>query len=423
MIAATNRRRALRVGLLCGNLEPALDGVADYARLLALHLRRIGLEPLLLTTYRLAGDEPNGSIGVTNGWSIGGVHRAARAIAELGLDVVHVQFAPSVFDFSRTVGLLPGLLRRGPPMVITLHEYGIWSAKSPLGRISGALWAAAERCGFMDREVLLFTPQRVQVVVTNSNHAGIVAARFPTAASGLVEIPIGPNIGLVTRDRAHARRSLRQRLGMRPEAPLVVFFGFLHPVKDLDRLIRAVGLLEVAHPDLRLVLMGGVESHSMPPRLAGQLRRALEGVARRHGVDDKVVFTDYIPASRVSETLLAADVAAFPFKNGVTMKSGSLLAALSHGVPVIATSRDGAASEDEGVLWIAPEDTAALASGIDRLLVDPAVGSRLRRAGAALIECYRWPSIAAAHARVYVDVMARSYDRDRMHGGVGDVDA
>lgn len=47
---------------------PALDGVADYSRRLAAHLRAVGVEPLLLTTRRLA--EPCGidTVGITDSW-------------------------------------------------------------------------------------------------------------------------------------------------------------------------------------------------------------------------------------------------------------------------------------------------------------------------------------------------------------------
>ena len=215
---------------------------------------------------------------------------------------------------------------------------------------------------------------------------------------------------------------MRQRFGAGPVAPVVVFFGFLHPVKDLDRLIRAVGVLRCTYPDIRLVLMGAAQSHSTPPRQAARLRAQLEDEARRHGMADNVVLTGYLPAPEVSGNLLAADVAVFPFKNGVTMKSGSLLAALSHGLPVIATSTgDSAATprEDRGVLWVAPRNTAALVRAIDEVLVDPDLRARLRRAGTAVSEGHQWSCIAEAHARIYSEVLHR---RPSVRTGANDVD-
>jgi glycosyltransferase involved in cell wall biosynthesis len=335
---------------------------------------------------------------------------AARAIRYLGLDVVHVQFAPSAFDFSRAVGLLPLLLRHGPPVLVTLHEYGVWSAASHLGQMAGSLWATVERRGYMDRETVLLTPRRVQVVVTNTNHAAVMVDRCQSESRRPVEIPIGPNIERVATGRAQARRSLRQRLGVGHEAAVVVFFGFLHPVKDLDRLIRAVASLRAARPDVRLVLIGGAVSHSVQPLQAARLRRQLDEEAMRHGAAANVVLTGYVSVPEVSESLLGADVAVFPFKSGVTLKSGSLLAALSHDLPVIATrpaESAATAGAERGVLWVAPGDTAALAAAIDRVLLDPSLRCRLRRDAAALIERHSWPGIAAAHAQIYENVLAR----------------
>jgi glycosyltransferase involved in cell wall biosynthesis len=120
---------------------------------------------------------------------------------------------------------------------------------------------------------------------------------------------------------------------------------------------------------------------------------------------------------------LAADVVVFPFKNGVTMKSGSLLAALSHGLPVIATSPEGGAAmprEDRGVLWVAPKNTAALVRAIDEVLVDPELRARLRRAGTAVIEGHHWSCIAGAHARIYSELL---YGRSSVTMGASDADA
>src|SRR4249920_3109860 len=116
-MAATRRRRssarpydrraplmsAPRIGLLCGDLDATRDGVAGYAGRLAAHLAAIGLDPLLLTTYQLADATAGETVGVTDSWGSAGIAAAVRAIRRLSLDVLHVQFAPSAYRFSRSV--------------------------------------------------------------------------------------------------------------------------------------------------------------------------------------------------------------------------------------------------------------------------------------------------------------------------------
>jgi len=397
-----------RVGLVCGQFDPARDGVADYTRQLARHLRSNGLDPLICTAHVYAKSAPDRVIGVTDRWNVGGVVRAARAMARLRLDLVHVQFAPSAFGFSRAVGLLPRLAPYGIPVLATLHEYGVWAATGVAGRLRSIVWSGLERRGFAERETLLLLLRTDRVLVTAPEHERVLNTRLPGRALAAVRVPIGANIGVTRLDRELARAAVRRGLGRAEDDLLAVFFGFLHPDKGLERLIEAVAQVRGVYPRLRLVLAGGVQSHSVRGGAAVALRRELEDVARRHGVEDDVFFTGYLPEHEISRLLLAADVAVYPFNAGVTSKSGSLLAALAHGVPTIATSFPDVVAEPteiEGVLRIPPRNSIALAHALRLILTDRALADRLARNGRACAEGRTWPAIAATHARIYAEVL------------------
>jgi glycosyltransferase involved in cell wall biosynthesis/acetyltransferase-like isoleucine patch superfamily enzyme len=416
-----------RVGLVCGHFDPARDGVADYTRQLARHLRSAGLEPVICTARSYArssaGTAEDRVVGVTERWNAGGVVRAAHELASLRLDVVHVQFAPSAYGFSRAVGLLPRLVPACTPVVATLHEYGVWAADGVAGRVRSAAWSAVERRRLADRETLLLVPRAARLLTTAPEHDRVLSARF---AGGLaaVQVPVAPNILVSPIDPEHARAEARSVLGLPPDAVLAVFFGFLHPEKGLERLIEAVAQVRRAHPRLRLILAGGLESHSVLGAEAAALRRELGDVARRHGVADAVTFTGHLPEQDASRLLLSADVAVFPFNAGVTGKSGSLVAALAHGVPTIATSPPGAstrATEVEGVFRVPPRDTVALADALRRVLSDRALAARLIAAGRTAAASRTWPGIAAFHAEMYAEVLRRAdrggRGRERRAGG------
>src|SRR5215207_4685431 len=228
-----------RVGLVCGYLDPTRDGVADYTRRLAVHLHSAGLEPLVLTTHELARAAGQGAIGVTDRWGLRGIAAAAREVRRLELDLVHVQFAPSVFGFSRAAGLLPAFLPQRIPLIVTLHEYGVWSGPGPGRRVRSALWSTAERRGWADRETLLLTPGARCLLVPSPEHLDVLTARFGRLTPSTLEVPIGLNVQIVAGDPALARAEVRRELGASPDASIVVFFGFLHPAKALDQLIAA----------------------------------------------------------------------------------------------------------------------------------------------------------------------------------------
>lgn len=398
----------LRVGLVCGQFDPVHDGVADYTRVLAEQLRAAGLDVLICTgnAYAVGGT----ATGVTDRWTTGGVTRAAREIARLRLDLVHVQFAPSAYGFSRAVGLLPALLPRRTPVVATLHEYGVWAAAGRAARLRSAAWSVLERRGCADRETLLLAPRADQLLVTAPDHQAVLQARFPARDSTFV--PIGLNIPVADLDEDGT--AIRRALGVPDDALLAVFFGFLHPNKGLERLVEALAQVRSQHPRLRLVLAGGERSHSVDAAAAAALRGELEDVARRHGVQDAVSFTGHLPAAEISRLLHAADAAVFPFNDGVTSKSSSLLAALAHGVPTIATSPPGdiaGPSEIDGVLRIPPRDTAALTHALQLVLTDSDLAERLSTSGRAQVGSRAWPVVAARHIELYADVLHRARRR------------
>jgi glycosyltransferase involved in cell wall biosynthesis len=223
-------------------------------------------------------------------------------------------------------------------------------------------------------------------------------------------VPIAPNIPVARLDGEDVPSAVRASLGLPPGARLAVFFGFLHPVKGLAGLIEAVAAVRRVVPGLRLVIAGGSESHSVHAGAADAMRQGLEDVARRSGVADAVVFTGYVQEDDVSRLLRAADAAVFPFDAGVTAKSGSLLAALAHGVPTIATSPPGALdrpTEVEGVLRVPPRNTAALVDALLLVLSDRALATRLAAAGRASADRWTWPEIADFHARAYAQVLRK----------------
>jgi glycosyltransferase involved in cell wall biosynthesis len=408
----------LRVGLVCGHFDPARDGVADYTRHLARQLRSAGCESLICTAHRYAQTPGEGIVGVTDRWDVRGVRRAARTISRLPLDVVHVQFAPSAFGFYRAVGLLPLLLPAGTPVVATLHEYGVWTAGRAGGGLRSAAWSAMERQQRADRETLMLTVKADRLLVTAPEHADVVHARLADRRLEVTHVPIAPNIPVARLDGEDVVSAVRASLGLPPDARLAVFFGFLHPVKGLAGLIEAVAAVRRVVPALRLVVAGGGESHSVHGGAADAMRRGLQDVARRHGVEQHVIFTGYLPENDVSRLLRAADAAVFPFDAGVTAKSGSLLAALAHGVPTIATSPPGALDrpmEVEGVLRVPPRNTAALADALRLVLSDRALATRLAAAGRACADRWTWPKIADFHAQMYAEVL-QDADRDKGRG-------
>ena len=393
--------------MICGYLDPQRDGVADYSLRLASQLRKVGIEPILLTSHAWADPDQN-ALGTARRWNILGVLQAARFLRRLDVDLVHVQFAPSLYNFTRAVGLLPAFVPRSLPLMVTLHEYGVGQNAARPHSWRSRLWSIAEHRHLIDRETLLLVPRAAALLVASEEHRGVLSSRFPAAVGQVRLVPIGLNVAVQVTDRTAARAGVREELGAPPDAPIVAFFGFLHPVKALDRLIEATAALRDSWPDIHLLLIGGAESHSVDEATARQIVAGLEQVSRDCGMTARVRITGYLPDPMVSRLLAGADVVALPFSDGVTSKSGSLLAAFAAGLPVVATAPPGQIHEpveDGGVLRIPPEDTPALTAALHRVLSDRQLAERLRSAGRAVVASRSWDAIAEAHAEIYAGVL------------------
>ncbi|WP_231134696.1 glycosyltransferase [Motilibacter deserti] len=396
----------MRVALVCGSFSPDRDGVADYVARLASGLAAVpGVEPVVVSAATATAE----CVRVCDRWDLQGVRAAARAIAGLAPDVVHVQFAPSAYGWSPAVGLLPLLLRRhtSAPVVTTLHEYGWWSWPR---RVPATVWRALERTRAWDRETFALAPRSAALVTTNAGHAATVRSRLGREAQ---VVPLGPNVEDAGDERDAARAEAAARYGLPAGARLLVFFGFVHPVKGVRYLIDALAQLraEPAYADLHVVVAGGFTSLALPEDEARAFRAELEEHSAQRGTTDAVSFLGHTPAREVSRLLRAADLAVLPLTHGVTAKSGALLAALDHGAPVVMTLPERPADRSpelvDGVNVVtvaARRDGEALAVALRRALDDDALRSRVAAGGRALAEGRTWPVLAARHAELYASV-------------------
>ena len=118
--------------------------------------------------------------------------------------------------------------------------------------------------------------------------------------------------------------------------------------------------------------------------------------------------TGYVPEEEASRLLSGADVGALPFNEGVTLKSGTLITMLAHGLPVIATRPDPPEPDlaDGRLLRLVERrDVPGLAATLLDLLSSPSQRARLGEAGRAYARSLSWRAMAERHAEVYEEAL------------------
>lgn len=381
----------IRVAMVHGPGLPERDGVSGYVTELIPALAGAGVEVTAVPLRRRP----------SSGW-VAATRRAAQVLRRVRPHLIHVQFAPSAYRFSAAPGLLPLLLPAGTPLVTTVHEYGWWAAP---GWIPEVLWRPVEAVGWWDRETGRLVPASAAVITTNSAHAAQVRRRTGIEP---IHVPIAPNVA--PHPSSPPRRRVRQWLGLPADAPVLAFFGFVHPVKGLRYLIEAAAALRTTDPGLHLLVIGGFTSQALPAPQAEAFQAELVDLARRHGVAPAVRFTGHLPAAGVSAVLWAADIGVLPFTHGVSTRSGALLAMLAHGIATAVTLTDppDEALRDGDTVAVIParRDAEAIVHTVRRMLDDPALTDRLARGALRMTAGHTWAQVAGTHRDLYRRILA-----------------
>lgn len=181
----------------------------------------------------------------------------------------------------------------------------------------------------------------------------------------------------------------------RSDAPMVLAVGRLVRVKGFDLLIRAFADAEL--PDGTRLLIGG----------DGPERRALEASAVASGIADRVSFLGRLESDAVSRAMAASSVLVVPSR--VEAFGIVVLEGWRAGIPVIATRRGGPAEFvthlEDGML-VDPEASGELVRSLEMVLGDPALASRLGRAGAEHVTAFTWDAAVDAYETLYRERIA-----------------
>jgi glycosyltransferase involved in cell wall biosynthesis len=212
-----------------------------------------------------------------------------------------------------------------------------------------------------DREPMLVEAMRsaTRLFAVSQALARNVAQRLGIDAAKVTVIGNGVDLEkFAPVDRVEARR----RLGLAPDAKVIIGVGNLIPTKGFHRVIPLLPELRRRHPGLAYLIVGGGSSQ-------GDQRGELEALARQHGVADIVRFCGRQPQEELKWHYGAADV--FAQATEFEGWSNVLLEAMACGLPVVTTRVGGNAEVvsdsalGELVDWWDPD---AFRDAVDRAL-------------------------------------------------------
>jgi glycosyltransferase involved in cell wall biosynthesis len=198
------------------------------------------------------------------------------------------------------------------------------------------------------------------------------------------------------RPDAAAVQALRERLKIAGNERVILSVGRLSKEKAHVDLIAAFKRLRETNPNLdcKLVIVGN-----------GPERQQLESVAREMGKGERVVFAGQV--ADVQPFYALADV--FALSSHSEGSPNALLEAMSARVPVVATAVGGIpeiVSNDESAVLIPPNEPAAMAAAVERVLTNSELAQRLALRAAELISKHYTPEIHVKNSiEIYREVL------------------
>ena len=191
-----------------------------------------------------------------------------------------------------------------------------------------------------------------------------------------------------------ARGGFREKWGIAPEEPLVLFLGRLIPRKGADTLIEAFAQ---ACPDSGYLVIAGPEGET-------GYRTHLEECARDCRIGDRVRFTGPLYDDEKMRAMADADLFVLPsrYENFANAPAE----AIACGVPVIVTESCGIRSLVQGRAGLVIAlGTAPLAEAIRSLIHDQPLRAKLSRGCKAVAEELRWDRLTEQMECHYAQVL------------------
>lgn len=375
--------------MVCPSYPPqeVICGVGDYTHCLVEELARQGEDVSVLCSaqYRGTTRGPVQVLPLLRRWTLDQALRLSLSRALPWGKILHLQYTPHLYGRGAGFKLLPLLTRlrvRGPAPVVTFHTLTAGSAWS-------RVWA------------MLLLASAHHSISANEEVTATVRRRLPKLGARLTEIPIGANIA-INRANGMDREARRSLIGIPSGGHLLVHFGLVYPGKGLETLFAALPELLRLQPSTRLVIVGDTRPDSQG------YRATLDALAVRLGIAHATIWAGRRSGEEVSRILQAGDLFVVPYDDGISIRRGSLMAGLAHGLPVVSTTSSLASAylrDGDNIALVPPRNPQALSARIASLLASPHEAARLGQGAGKLADRFTWPLIARETRELYARVL------------------
>ena len=293
------------------------------------------------------------------------------------LDVVNIQYQAAAYDMViPAINFAPNRLKNVVKTAVTFHDL-----RTPyLFPKAGAL---------RSQVVQRMAKQAAGVLTTNPSDYQKIKE---LGCLSVVEIPIGSNIAPYQPNHMEIE-DVRSELGVEKGKLLLGYFGFLNKTKGAESLLTALAKMDDCH---HVVFIGGQLGASDSSNNATYLS-GMQHLSKKLGIENRVHWTGHLSENRVSTYMNAADMMVMPYRDGASLRRGTMMAVLAHGRPLISTWPVGPTPflEHGENIWFVPiDDPEAIITAVSTIQENQAIRDRLAAGAAKVAQNFTWDRIA-----------------------------
>jgi glycosyltransferase involved in cell wall biosynthesis len=393
----------LKIGLVTGEYPPMEGGVGAFTAELAQALAAIGYEIHVITSREARPEPKERRISTlqepvrlpygqlhpfVKKWNWSSLAQVADVVLRERLDVVNIQYQAAAFHMrSPAANALPWRLQGLVKTAVTFHDLRVPYLLPKAGRLR--------------RFAVNFMAQQAHgVIATNPEDY----AFLQQLNDRVRQIPIGSNIEAYHPHQIEIEEA-RHLLGVAGDDHLLGYFGFLNETKGADTLLHALAQLDTNY---HLVFIGG-QTSSSDSENNQQFLEQLQALIQELGLTERVHWTGFVAEKRVSTFLYAADLMVMPYRDGVSLRRGTLMAVLAHGRPLLTTSPTVPTPElahGKNAWFVPPDDPELLAKAVRRLVADGELRKQLGDTAVHVAARFTWDKIAAETAEFLAQLCA-----------------
>ncbi len=323
-------------------------------------------------------------------WNIFGIIRLIKLVKQMNPDIVHIEYPGGFgrlmrYEYRILMSLFPLLIRVNGytgKIFLRLHEF---NEVMIITRIFAS--------------ILMFCVNKI--AIASKSDYEIIVKLFPFIEDKLEFIPSGSNIPYVIYS-SDELTTTKEKLQSYPNQPIIGYFGFIRDGKGIEALLNACDILVRKSIDFKLLVIADLNVSD------NSYHKRIYEIISQYRLGNYIHFTGYLDPSITSLYLQCMDIIVLPYDKGLSLRRGSLMAAIEHNLPIISTkikSPDLSYFLNNELILVKPKDPHVLANAIEKLMNSEKDRNNLKKSISKISNIFSWESIANMLINSYKDIL------------------